>query len=62
MPRIGPAVREEICRTAKSHPARLGCPLTCWSLTTLRDYLAEHKHIRLSRAWGYPTIRPPMGG
>lgn len=30
-------------------PDRLGCPFTCWSLTKLRDYLAEHKHIRLSR-------------
>jgi hypothetical protein len=30
-------------------PARVGCPFTCWSLTKLRDYLAEHKHIRLSR-------------
>jgi transposase len=49
MPRIGPVVREEICRTAKSDPARLGCPFTCWSLTKLRDYLAVHKHIRLSR-------------
>lgn len=49
MPRIGPAVREEICRTAKSDPARLGCPFTCWSLTKLRDYLAEHKRIRFSR-------------
>jgi transposase len=42
MPKIGPVVREEICRTAKSEPARLGCPFTCWSLTKLRDYLAEH--------------------
>jgi transposase len=49
MPRIGPAVREEICRTAKSDPDRLGCPFTCWSLTKLADYLTEHKHIRLSR-------------
>jgi transposase len=49
MPKIGPVVREEICRTAKSDPTRLGCPFTCWSLTKLRDYLVEHKHIRLSR-------------
>jgi len=49
MPKIGPVVREEICRTAKSDPARLGCPFTCWSLTKLRDYLAEHKRIRFSR-------------
>lgn len=49
MPKIGPVVREEICRTAKSEPVRLGCPFTCWSLTKLADYLAEHRHIRLSR-------------
>jgi hypothetical protein len=49
MPKIGPVVREEICSTAKSDPARLGCPFTCWSLTKLRDYLAEHKRIRFSR-------------
>jgi transposase len=53
MPRIGPMVREQICRTAKSDPARLGCPFTCWSLTKLRDYLAENKHIRVS----HETIR-----
>jgi transposase len=53
MPRIGPSVREQICRTAKSDPARLGCPFTCWSLTKLRDYLAEHTCIRVS----HETIR-----
>ena len=47
------SVREQICRTAKSDPARLGCPFTCWSLTKLRDYLAEDKHIRVS----HETIR-----
>ena len=47
------AVREQICRTAKSDPARLGCPFTCWSLTKLRDYLAEDKYIRVS----HETIR-----
>jgi transposase len=52
-PKIGPAVREEICRTAKSDPARLGCPFTRWSLTKLRDYLAEAKRIRIS----HETIR-----
>ena len=36
-------------RTAKCDPARLGCPFTCWSLTKLRDYLAEHKRIKVSR-------------
>lgn len=51
--RIGPSVREQICRTAKSDPARLGCPFTFWSLTKLRDYLAENKYIRVS----HETIR-----
>ena len=49
MPRIDPAVREQIARTAKCDPSRLGCPFTCWSLTKLRDYLAEHKDIQVSR-------------
>lgn len=53
MPRIGPSVREQICRTARSDPARLGCPFTCWSLTKLRDFLAENKCIRVS----HETIR-----
>jgi transposase len=48
-PRIGPAVREEIARVAKCDPSRLKCPFTVWSLTKLRDYLAEHKHIEVSR-------------
>src|SRR5262245_34630620 len=52
-PRIGPTVREQICRTAKSDPAGLGCAFTCWSLTKLRDYLVENKHIRVS----HETIR-----
>jgi transposase len=49
MPRIGPAVREQIARVAKCDPARLGCSFTVWSLAKLRDYLAEHKYIRVSR-------------
>jgi transposase len=49
MPKIGPVVREQICRIAKSTPTALECPFTCWSLTKLRDYLAEHKCIRVSR-------------
>jgi transposase len=53
MPRIGPRVREQICRTAKSDPARLGCPFTCWSLTKLRDFLAEQNYIWVS----HETIR-----
>jgi transposase len=51
-PKIGPADREQICRTAKSDPSRLGCPFTCWSLAKLRDHLAttgiavSHETIR----------------
>ena len=46
MPRIGPAVRELIARTAKRDPARLGAPFTVWSLTKLRDYLGGcHLHV-----------------
>ncbi len=52
-PKIGPVVREEICQIAKSDPAGLGCPFTCWSLTKLRDYLAEAKSVRVS----HETIR-----
>jgi transposase len=52
-PKLGPSIREQICRTAKSDPARLGCPFTCWSLTELRDYLAEAKCIWVS----HETIR-----
>jgi transposase len=48
-PRIGPSVREQICRTANSSPDALGCPFTCWSLATVRDYLAEQQQIRVSR-------------
>jgi transposase len=52
-PKIRPSVREHICRTAKSDPARLGCPLTCSSLTKLRDYIAEAKYLGVS----HETIR-----
>lgn len=48
-PRIGPPVREQIARVAKCDPARLGCRFTCWSLSKLRDYLAEHERITVSR-------------
>jgi transposase len=47
--RIGPPVREQIARIAKCDPARLDCPFTVWSLTKLRDYLAERKCIQVSR-------------
>lgn len=56
--RIGRLVREQICRTAKCDPARLGCPFTCWSLTKLRDYLAENKYIGVS----HETIRQVLRG
>jgi transposase len=53
MPKIGPQVREQICRVAKSDPARLGCPFTCWSLAKLRDHLAASAGIHVS----HETIR-----
>jgi transposase len=46
--RIGPAVREQICRVAKTPPGKLGLPFTTWSLTKLRDYLAETHMISAS--------------
>jgi transposase len=46
--RIGPAVRETVCRVAKTPPQRLGRPFTTWSLSKLVDYLAERKSIKLS--------------
>jgi transposase len=46
--RIGPAVRETVCRVAKTPPQELGRPFTTWSLSKLVEYLAGHKSIRLS--------------
>lgn len=46
--RFGPAVRELICRTAKTPPARLGVPFTTWSLAKLVDYLREHRRVEIS--------------
>jgi transposase len=46
--RIGPAIRETVCRVAKTPPHRLGRPFTTWSLSKLVEYLAAHKNIRLS--------------
>jgi hypothetical protein len=46
--RLGPAVRETVCRVAKNPPQRLGRPFTTWSLSKLVEYLAEHKHIAIS--------------
>jgi len=46
--RIGPAVREAVCRVAKTPPHELGRPFTTWSLAKLVEYLAEHKSVRIS--------------
>lgn len=46
--RFGPAVRETVCRVAKTPPGELGLPFTCWSLSKLVGYLAEHKRITIS--------------
>ena len=46
--RIGPAVREQICRIARTPPGKLGEPFTTWSLTKLRDHLAEVHKVRAS--------------
>lgn len=46
--RFGPAVREVICRVAKTPPQRVGRPFTTWSLSKLVEYLAEHKRITIS--------------
>ena len=46
--RFGPAVRETVCRVAKTPPGELGQPFTCWSLAKLVGYLAEHKRITIS--------------
>jgi transposase len=46
--RFGPPVRETVCRVAKTPPQQLGRPFTTWSLTKLVEYLAEHKHIKIS--------------
>jgi transposase len=46
--RFGPAVRELICRTAKTPPQRLGLPFTTWSLTKLVEYLGDHARVEIS--------------
>ena len=46
--RFGPPVRETVCRVAKTPPQQLGRPFTTWSLSKLVEYLAEHKHIKIS--------------
>ncbi len=37
-----------MCRVAKTPPQQLGRPFTTWSLSKLVEYLAEHKHIKIS--------------
>jgi transposase len=46
--RFGPAVRELVCRVAKTPPGRLGLPFTTWSLAKLAGYLAEHGRVQIS--------------
>jgi transposase len=46
--RIGPAVREQICRVASCKPVELGLPFTTWSLAKLVEYLAGHARITVS--------------
>jgi transposase len=46
--RFGPAVRELVCRVAKTPPARLGRPFTTWSLSKLVAYLAESARVEIS--------------
>jgi transposase len=46
--RIGPAIRETVCRVAKTPPREVGRPFTTWSLAKLVEYLAECNSIRLS--------------
>jgi transposase len=35
---------------ARTKPPALNLPFASWSLTRLRDYLAEHQQLRISRA------------
>src|ERR1700704_815744 len=46
--RLGPGVRETVCRVAKTPPQEVGRPFTTWSLSKLVEYLAEHKKINIS--------------
>jgi len=47
-PRFGPAVREQVCRVAKTAPAQLGRPFTTWSLAKLVDYLGQCARVEIS--------------
>jgi transposase len=46
--RFGPAVRELVCRVAKTPPQRLGRPFTTWSLAKLAEHLTERERVRIS--------------
>ena len=46
--RFGPAVREIVCRVAKTPPQKLGSPFTTWSLSKLVEHLGEHHRIVIS--------------
>jgi len=46
--RFGPAVREIVCRVAKTSPQQLGRPFTTWSLSKLVEHLGEHHRIVIS--------------
>ncbi|MFD1531667.1 helix-turn-helix domain-containing protein [Pseudonocardia aurantiaca] len=46
--RFGPAVRELVCRVAKTPPQQLGRPFTTWSLSKLVEHLGEHHRIVIS--------------
>jgi transposase len=46
--RFGPAVRELVCRVAKTPPQRLGCPFTTWSLAKLAEHLTERERVQIS--------------
>jgi hypothetical protein len=61
MPRIGPAVREEIRRTAKSDPARLGDPTPAAQEAAIGRYLRwRNKHAQPKRHFAIGSkIRRP---
>ncbi|MCH6172495.1 IS630 family transposase, partial [Pseudonocardia alaniniphila] len=46
--RFGPAVREIVCRVAKTSPQQLGRAFTTWSLSKLVEHLGEHHRIVIS--------------
>jgi len=46
--RFGPAIREIVCRVAKTSPQQLGCAFTTWSLSKLVEHLGGHHRIVIS--------------